>query len=250
MKFGLKLWSTNFDTLSEAEQLIEKNIFQYIELTPVPETDISPFLSYDLPYTLHITTERHGVNIADKNCHAFSLKTIHNCIEWADDLDAKYMVLHPGYGDIEQSMELLENLDDERILIENMPKKGINDEAMVGYLPEHIEKLMNNKFGFCFDLNHAIKAAISLELDYKVFIDTFIENCSPFYYHVSDGNLDIEIDQHLNIGEGEYDFDYLIKATYADSETYMTVETPRPNIHLLEQDIINVEKLKSISDRI
>jgi deoxyribonuclease-4 len=217
-------------------------------LTPVPGTDISPFLSYDLPYTIHITTERYGVNIADKSNHHFSLKRIYDSIEWANELNAKYMVLHPGFGEIEQSMSLLNILDDERILIENMPKAGLNNETMVGYLPEHIEKLMNNKFGFCFDLNHAIKAAISLGTDYKEFIDAFIERLSPFYYHISDGNLDIEIDQHLGIGEGEYDLEYLMKVMNAGSEPYLTVETPRLNIHSLEEDVRNIRKLKYIMD--
>jgi deoxyribonuclease-4 len=244
MKFGLKLWSTNSDTLPEAEKLIKKDTFQYIELTPIPNTDISPFLSYDVPYTIHITTEKHKVNIANKNNHAFSLEVIHNCIEWANMLDAQYLVLHPGYGDIEQSMELLEKLDDERILIENMPKKGINDELMIGYSPEQIEKLMNNKFGFCFDLNHAIKAAISLGTDYKDFIDSFIHKFSPHYYHISDGNLNEETDLHLNICEGDYDFKSIFELMNDSCDYYMTVETPRLNIHSFEEDINNLNKLK------
>ncbi|MGD9778285.1 sugar phosphate isomerase/epimerase family protein [Methanomethylovorans sp.] len=247
MRFGLKLWSTNSDTLPEAEQLINQDVFHYIELTPVPETDISPFLAYDLPYTIHITTERHGMNIANKNNHDFSLGIIYDCIEWANELDAKYMVLHPGFGEIEHAIDLLNILDDERILIENMPKTGMNNEVMVGYLPEQIEKLMNNKFGFCFDLNHAIKAAIGLGTEYKAFIDSF-QTLSPFYYHISDGDLNVEIDQHLNIGEGEYDLKYLMKSLNAGSKTYMTIETPRIDIHSLEEDSINVQRLKGIID--
>jgi len=53
--------------LSLADQLINEDVFQYIELTPIPNIEIETFLSYDLPYTIHITTERHGVNIADTN---------------------------------------------------------------------------------------------------------------------------------------------------------------------------------------
>ncbi|WP_367344509.1 TIM barrel protein [Methanomethylovorans sp.] len=245
MRFGLKLWSTNSDTLPEAEQLINQDVFQYIELTPVPKTDMSPFLAYDLPYMIHITTERYGVNIANKKNHGFSLKIIHDCIDWADELNAKYMVLHPGFGEIEHSIELLNTLDDERILIENMPKTGMNNEVMVGYLPEQIERLMNKKFGFCFDLNHAIKAAIGLKMEYKAFIDSFL-TLSPFYYHISDGDLNVEKDQHLNIGEGKYDLKYLMKSLNADSKTYMTIETPRTNIHSLKEDNINIQKLKDI----
>ncbi|ETA67464.1 endonuclease IV [Methanolobus tindarius DSM 2278] len=246
MKFGLKLWSTNNDLLPDADQLIKSDVFQYIELTPIPHTDISSFLSYDIPYTIHITTERHGVNIGNKNNHNSSLEAIYHCIKWADKLDAKYMVLHPGYGSIEDSIELLDKLDDERILIENMPKKGLNDEMMIGYMPEQIEKLMDNKFGFCFDMNHAIKAAASLDIDYRPFIESFISKLSPCYFHISDGDLKIEIDQHLSIGEGEYDFYYLFGMLNEKSETYITVETPKPDIHSLNEDVKNVEKLKTV----
>ena len=103
MNFGLKLWSTNQDTLPQAEQLIKDDVFQYIELTPIPGTEIDAFLSYDLPYTIHITTERHGVNIADKEIRDFNFKTIQNCIEWADQLNARYLILHPGFGSMASS---------------------------------------------------------------------------------------------------------------------------------------------------
>ena len=66
MNFGLKLWSINQSMLPQAEQLILDDIFQYIELTPIPGTELDAFLSYNLPYTIHITTEDHGLNIAER----------------------------------------------------------------------------------------------------------------------------------------------------------------------------------------
>jgi Endonuclease IV len=243
MKFGLKLWSTNQDMLPQAEQLIKDDLLQYIELTPIPGTKIETFLSYNLPYTIHITTERHGLNIADKEISNFNFKTIQNCIEWADQLKARYLVLHPGFGTFENAIEFLSYIDDKRILIENMPKIGISDESMVGYLPEEIEKLMDNKFGFCLDLNHAIKAAVSLKLDYKEFIQKFID-LNPFYFHVSDGSLSNGKDEHLAIGEGKYDFNFLMKCIPSMPSKYITLETPRKNLKSFDEDIANLKKIR------
>ncbi|KKG07370.1 sugar phosphate isomerase/epimerase family protein [Methanosarcina sp. 2.H.A.1B.4] len=248
MNFGLKLWSTNQDMLPQAEQLIKNDVFQYIELTPIPGTEIDAFLSYDLPYTIHITTERHGVNIADRDKRDYNIKTIQNCIEWADQLKARYLVLHPGFGKLDDAIEFLSYIYDKRILIENMPKIGIYDEKMVGYSPEEIEKLMDNGFGLCLDLNHAIKAAISLELDYMEFVNEF-GKFKPFYYHVSDGHLNHSKDEHLNIGEGEYDFRFLVFAMISGSEfnsiRHITLETPRSNLLTFDNDLLNLEKIKS-----
>ena len=54
IKFGLKLWSINYNLLEEARKLIEKGIFHYIELMPVPDTEISPFQKIKVPYVIHI----------------------------------------------------------------------------------------------------------------------------------------------------------------------------------------------------
>ncbi len=209
MKFGLKLWSTNSNLLNKAGELIENDNFQYIELTPIPNTEITPFLNYDLPYIIHITTERHGLNIADRAAKQFNLKIIGHCINWADKLNAKYLILHPGFGLIDNAMDFLGYINDKRILIENMPKIGLNRESMIGYTPEQIKELIVNKFGLCLDLNHAIKAAVSLKISYKEFIEEFLK-LNPKMLHISDGKLNNEKDEHLNIGEGDYNFEFLM----------------------------------------
>jgi deoxyribonuclease-4 len=241
MNFGLKLWSTNADVIDKASALVNNDIFQYIELTPIPNTEIAPFLKHDIPYVIHITTERHGLNIADKCKWDLNIQVIDECIAWADKLGAQYLVLHPGFGDIDNALEFLEIIEDDRILIENMPKIGLSDEQMVGYSPKQIESLMGSKFGFCLDLNHAAKAAVSLGLDYKDYILEFME-LNPCYFHIADGRLDYEKDEHLAIGEGEYDFEFLTSLFYFKNNM-LTMETPRGNINSFSEDLTNVEKV-------
>jgi deoxyribonuclease-4 len=245
IKFGLKLWSTNSNLLKEAKELIENNVFQYIEVTPIPNTEMTSFLAYNLPYIIHITTERHGLNIADKEKEEINLKMIYSCIEWADKLNAKYLILHPGYGPVNSAIEFLDNIKDKRILIENMPKTGINDEKMVGYTPEQINRLVDKKFELCLDLNHAIKAAISLNKDYKQFVEEFLE-LNPKMFHISDGKLNNEKDEHLNIGDGDYDFGFLATCVKKSDSKYVTLETPR-NLNSFDNDINNLKKLINLN---
>lgn len=245
INFGLKLWSTNYNLLDKAKELVKNDIFQYIELTPIPNTEITPFLEYDLPCIIHITTERHGLNIADKKKREFNLKTINNCIEWADKLDAKYLILHPGFGLMDDALEFLDSVNDKRILIENMPKVGLNDEPMIGYTAEQVKELMGGKFGFCLDFGHAAKAAVGLGEDYKEFIEELLK-LKPDMFHISDGRLNTEKDEHLNIGEGEYDFKFLKKCILKNEKgsRYVTLETPRKNLDSLGEDLKNLDKLK------
>jgi deoxyribonuclease-4 len=243
VKFGLKLWSTNGTLLSEAVKLIKKDVFQYVELMPIPGTDIRPFLEADVPYFIHATTETYEVNIADQSKQGLNMEALGVCREWADKLEAKYLILHPGYGSINDAAEFLDRIRDERILIENMPKIGINNEKMVGYTVEQVSKLMNNRVGLCLDFGHAIKAATSLKKDYRESIREFLK-LKPRMFHVSDGKLKDEKDDHLQIGEGEYDFDFLISCIKENESKYVTLETPRILASLVE-DCKNLEELKS-----
>lgn len=248
MNFGLKLWSTNEGTIERASELIEKGFFQYIELTPIPGTEIDPFLSYDVPYTVHITTERYGLNIAEPDKKDFNLELINNSLSWADQLKAEILVLHPGFGKLEDAIEFLEYVSDFRILIENMPKVGLNDEEMLGYSTEQVRVLIGSKFGFCLDLNHAVKAALSLGIDYKSFIEEFF-SLEPSYFHLSDGLLTNCLDEHLNIGEGEYDFNFLSSCLYSGKDNKITLETPRVNLMSFDEDLNNLRRINSFINK-
>lgn len=248
MNFGLKLWSTNEGMIERAGELIKEGFFQYIELTPIPGTKIDPFLSYNLPYTIHITTERHGLNIADQNKKDFNLELINNSLFWADQLNAEILILHPGFGRLQDAIEFLEHVSDTRILIENMPKIGLNNEEMLGYSLEQIRELTGSKFGFCLDMNHAVKAALGLGIDYKSFVKDFFI-LKPSYFHLSDGCLTNCLDEHLTIGGGEYDFEFfsscLCLEKNLEKNNYITLETPRTDLMSFDEDLNNLKKFNS-----
>lgn len=242
-QFGLKLWSTNTQLLEPAAALVRQGRFQYIELSIVPGTESAPFQSYDLPYCIHITTDLHGVNIASRDSRAGSMKQIAECIGWADRLDAHHLILHPGVGKIEEALRFLRDLDDDRILIENMPRSGIHSEELVGYSPGQVQQLAGGKFGFCLDLNHAVKAAFSLKVPYLSLIREFLE-LRPAMFHISDGHSTNGIDEHLPIGAGDYNMLALLRCVRDAGELPITLETPRVDLSSLSEDLVNLEAIK------
>ena len=62
-------------------------------------------------------------------------------------------------------------------------------------------------------------------------------------FHIFDGVLNNEKDEHLAIGEGEYDFKFLASCIRKDNSKFVTLETPRSNLESLEEDLRNVERL-------
>jgi deoxyribonuclease-4 len=245
IKFGLKLWSTNIELIDQATHLIDEKIFDYIELFVIPDTQLSPFM-IDVPYIIHIPHEKFGVNIGDPNKREYNLQKIDESITWADTLNAKYLILHAGHGSMKHATDVLREIADDRLLIENMPKVGLNDEPMIGYSPAQIEELIGaGDRGLCLDLNHAAKAAVSLGVDYREYVQDFLV-FDPTMFHISDGKLDNEKDEHLNIGEGDYDFNYLLQYVLGSASGSVTVETPRMYQGSLGEDLRNVLVLKDI----
>jgi len=246
IRFGLKLWSINTDLIDQAIQLIDEKIFDYIELFMIPGTPITPFI-IDVPYIIHIPHHKFGVNIGEASIKKYNLEKINESIGWADKLNAKYLILHAGHGSMDDAADLLGEMADRRLLIENMPKVGLNDEKMIGYSPEQIEELISvNYAGLCLDFGHAVKAALSLGVDYKEYIKRFLP-FEPKVFHISDGTLGEEKDEHLNIGDGEYDFAYFKQCILDNPFGLVTIETPRLNTKSLNEDIYNAGKLNMFS---
>ena len=242
IKFGLKLWSTNIDLINKANHLIDEDVFDYIELFVIPGSKIKPFL-IDIPYIIHIPHDSFGVNIGNPAVKEYTLQMINESMIWGDQLNAKCLILHAGYGSMQHAIDILDVVSDRRIIIENMPKVGIRGEIMIGYSPAQIQELIgDSKMGFCLDFGHAVKAAISLGIDYKDYINKFIK-LKPKVFHISDGLLNNEKDEHLNINEGSYDFDYLIEVIKKNESKFVTLETPRFNQKSLYEDVKNINTL-------
>ena len=67
----------------------------------------------------------------------------------------------------------------------------------------------------------------------------------PKIFHISDGKLNNEKDNHLNIGEGDYDFKFLMRCVKGNESKHMTLETPR-NSDSFVGDLKNLDKLNKL----
>ena len=148
-------------------------------------------------------------------------------------------------GSIQHATYLLRRLSDSRLLIENMPKLELDNEAMIRYSPAQIEELIEDSdVGLCLDFGHAVKAAVSLGVDYKEYVQGFM-GLEPKVFHVSDGTLSEERDEHLGIGDGEYDFGFLMEYIKRSETKMVTIETPRVVQGELMGDIKNLNNIRT-----
>lgn len=223
-EFGIKVYSNNSKEILDCWKTLKKCGFDYMEIFVVPGSKIGPFLGKDISFIVHVAHDAFGANIGSRKCIKNSSVCMETAIEWADKLDARHIILHPGFGKMEDAEDFLKNYNDGRILLENMPVRGINGEKMIGYSYVEIKRLSKGKIGFCLDFGHAIKAAKSSKKDYMKFIKKLMY-LKPAVFHLSDGFVDKEIDEHLEIGKGDFDMKF-IKSCIKKTGGMVTFEIP------------------------
>ena len=128
-KLGLKLWSVNTDFyLKEAAQLYDKGTYDYIELYVVPETldTLKEWKKLNIPFIMHNSHFMHGFNLARDDKRQHNLKIYKQTRQFADELNAKYIIFHGGIdGEVEETARQLASLDEPRALIENKPLRAL-----------------------------------------------------------------------------------------------------------------------------
>lgn len=248
-KLGLKLWSTNTDYyLKEAEKLYNEGVFSYVELYIVPNTteNIKKWQALKIPFMLHAPHFAHNVNLANKERFEYN-KEIYKQVEmYRIALNAEFTVIHGGIdGNIYETIKQLKIIKPQKILIENKPYKApLGDRNLCrGYNPEEINMILNEVgCGFCLDIGHAICSANSLKRNPYEFLNEF-NKLNPSMYHISDGVIDSDIDMHLHVGEGNYDFSKIFEII--NSSKYISIETKKNK----QTDLFDFKKDVSLINR-
>jgi len=251
--FGVKISTNNFDLLSEIYANLE--LIDFIEVILDPEfsvRDIYKIKDLQIPYVIHLPNSNNGIDFGylNNNDNNNSLiKRVNQNLVHFNKLTPICYILHPESGNIDLSIQNIKRLKIAPLAMENMPFKGIHGRNLLGYDPNslkiYFEKIKNLEF--CFDLNHAIKAAISMKKDYLAVIKEFLKFKKPILFHISGGNLDIEIDEHLAIDEGQYNITKIkeILLNYKNN-IKLTFETPRNYEKKIDDDLKNMEFFKKI----
>jgi deoxyribonuclease IV len=240
-KIGLKLWSTDSGFISEASNLYEQGVFDYIELYVVPGTYDSTFekwASFEGKFIIHCPHGGHGFNLADSSLRDKNQIKFKEVQDFAEALKVDHIIVHLGNnGSLDESILQLKDISDSRICIENKPVEGLNGENCIGNIPEDIEKVLqeNHVQGFVLDFGHAIYAANTLKVDKFDFIQRFI-NLKPKVFHLSDGFCSSTKDCHCNLGEGDFDLHKIL--AYTPKDSYITLEIT----HNFKKKLTNFEK--------
>ena len=253
-KIGLKLWSTNLFYANIAAKLYEENVFDYIELSAIPNTfadTISVWKKLNLPFIIHAPHFMQGLNFSDKEKESSNMIMANETFKFADSLNAEYVIFHPGIkGDFKETAQQMKKLNDKRVIVENKPynvaiyEKGLTKEdKCVGWNPQQIKYIAETaNIGICLDVGHCFCAANGAGVDkYKMLKDFVALN--PKMFHISDGDIDSPIDKHFIIGKGSYDFQKIFSILPKDIT--ITLETEKPSKENLDDfvsDCTNIKK--------
>jgi len=214
---GLKLWSINEQYDAEVISLYRDGVYSYIELFATPDSYAihqkrwtSLHTEQGIPFIVHAAHSFVGLNLAKRELAERNKALAKEAFLFADALQAPHVIFHPGMdGSDSETITQIQRWHDPRILIENKPyrpimKKGLENSICNGYSAESIARICaETRTSFCLDIGHAICAANSLKKDPREYLRSFL-TLHPTMYHLSDGSFTSELDQHKNLGEGDY----------------------------------------------
>ncbi len=222
MKIALKFFP------QEAERF--NQLIQYADMIEVTGFEGSTYdfcKDYDIPKVIHNLHNAYGVNFANPEKRVKNLSSINFSLSLADKINASYVIVHPeanesSHCSIETAIQLFNEVNDRRVIIENMPfiHKGVKN---FGANFSEMKKLLTETSNrFCLDFSHASQAAFHLKKKDATFIKKLLE-LNPIHSHISDSHVEAGVDQHLHFGDGNVDLKKIIKLI---PNIGVTLETP------------------------
>ena len=241
MKIGVKTFD-NRNFLKPFEKKVD-----FFEIMAVEGNDYKFLREFKLPIVIHSQHRKFDVNIADKSKLKRNLSSINFAIKIADLSNAKKIILHPGELDDkncseEQAISFIKNINDKRILIENVVIEGVH---RYGAKPEEIKNILKETgAGFIFDINHALGTAVKLNEDYIDFMKEFLK-LKPKHYHfggqiIKNMNLPYYEREHLSLAESDFDLKEVLSIIPKEAE--ITLETTT-DIKKTEDDVRIMKKM-------
>ena len=183
----------------------------------------------NIPFIIHCPHFAHGFNLAKKEKKDSNKKIFKEVQEFADALEAPYIVIHGGIdGDIRETATQLADFNESRALIENKPFVALPNKMggnfCRGYNVEEIKIVQDiSGCGFCLDFGHAICAANSLQQEPYSYIEQFLQ-LNPDMFHLTDvSDMTSVYDSHPHLGTGQLDIKKVLN--YIPDNKHITLET-------------------------
>jgi len=245
IKMGIKIATRNFDLIPEI--YANRKIIDFIEILLLPEfnvEDIKIIQNLEMPYAIHIPAGIYDLDFGDSQKQTKNLDYIKRINKYDKELKPFCYIVHPESRDIELSIFNFKKLQLSPIALENMPKESHLGGDLLGFDPQGLQEFFNRipALEFCFDINHAIKAAISLNADPLTFIIEFLAFKNPLIFHIAGGTLSTPIDEHLNLDEGQYAMSEIKKILlHQNYIVNLTFETPKSTEKTIKNDLKNIK---------
>jgi sugar phosphate isomerase/epimerase len=202
--------------------------------------------SYDLEYSVHAPLSDINIGSLNPSMRDASLKEVLLAIECCGRMGIDLITVHPGFlsplGQLDRgavmketrsSIYQIDKVASENGVVaalENMPRMPASTCTEPVELLSLVE---GTSMGVCFDIGHAHTNGN---------IDDFVKHV-PLFANVHIHDNDGTSDQHLAIGEGKIDFDYVLSAMSGYRRRYV-IEARR-----IEGAPLSLARLKKMLDR-
>jgi endonuclease IV len=241
--YGIKLWLQNEPLFQEAVDVYRQNKIHFIELYNNPEAPLN-FNTLAalkaLPVTIHHTNSHgwHELAVGPEQLTMWA-----NTVELANYFAADKIIVHPGQArDITHLNEIVNRIDDQRMLLENMAGLDIKGNRTFGRTLAELEAVRKLK-PICFDFEKAVKSAAFQKINYQEFIVACLDELKPNYFHISGGDKNSPIDEHANLWEANFDIGWIrdeLMDRFTADDCRLVFETPK-NSFSLENDLKNID---------
>lgn len=202
MKVGLKIfYGYEMDKLRPFLDSID-----FVEVMAIEGNDYSFLKEINLPFVIHNQHHAFGVNPANPSKLLSNKSSLDFSIKLADKMDAKTIILHPGFYEDNNCSEdtffdLLKDYNDKRIILENLNFNSHGFENQ-GYDYKSMKLLMDKtKKGMCLDFEHACLSAFRLNKDMIGFVKEIMA-LKPRHFHMSNMTFN-PMKNHLHFSDGE-----------------------------------------------
>ncbi len=213
MKLGFTTLALFMEPTPYIINLAKKHEFEIIEILaedPLYEKDNSAFIDCGLDIRMHAATVDINIASINKGIRAESVKQMIHCGQYAEEIGANTITVHPGIigrnephlrkwaleMSIESIGEIIDNTNVE-ISVENMPVRG----KFLGNTVEEIEMIQEaTDCSLTIDTGHGNTCGNVAEM---------LELKNISYCHLNDN--DGVKDQHITLGEGTLDLNLLKK---------------------------------------
>lgn len=228
--------------LGATKEAISYEANAFMLYTGAPQNTLRSKISKDLTEQALLLMKENNIDIKNVICHApyiinlanklkldswnFSINFLKQEIKRCEEMNIKYIVLHPGSAVSHTKEEALENVvealnyaigDNDKcmILLETMAGKGTEIGSNIEEIKYIIESVNSKNIGVCIDTCHLNDSGVNLK-QIDEYLDEFdsligLEKIKCIHINDSKNILGSHKDRHENIGFGNIGFNVLLR---------------------------------------